>query len=265
VDVAKKFMGQISGALGHCHHKNIIHRDMKPENILVNVENPDDMYVKVVDFGLSVGVRRKSELLVTQCGSMPFASPQIMKQEPYNGFAADIWASGVVLMEMMCGVNAFIRIFHWREIPHVLNCGAYAEKICEFFSVSNAEKARERMRRDFLYEYAKADARGCDKFLDLLLGQMLVVVSEDRCTIKQIGVAPWLEKFIVAFDAPMIPAQKELYRMAVKFDHRGPGLPPLKEAVGDSPSDPSIDDSNSHTSECTYSEPGKFSPELLSC
>merc|ERR1712126_83654 len=161
---------------GFCHYIDVVHRDLKPENILVNCEDSDDYHVKIVDFGLSVAVRKKGTLLDAQCGSMPFASPQIMWGVPYDGFASDIWAAGVVLCEMMFGINMFTHLFKWEGVPSVDDCRQNVTQICEFFGVDNKENARDTIMTDFLAEYSKENPRQANLLLDLLLDKMLVPV-----------------------------------------------------------------------------------------
>lgn len=81
---------QVFLGLEHCHSLNIIHRDIKAANLLVDLDGT----VRIADFGLSV-----DKPLMGKCGfvgSVPYMSPEMVKGE-YYGFETDIWSFGVVI------------------------------------------------------------------------------------------------------------------------------------------------------------------------
>ena len=91
-------MTQVCDALGFAHAAKIIHRDVKPENILIE---PDGT-VKVVDFGIA---RLTSAVTVTQnklVGTPEYMSPEQAKGEPVQA-ASDVYALGIVLYELLTG------------------------------------------------------------------------------------------------------------------------------------------------------------------
>ncbi|OHT12361.1 CAMK family protein kinase [Tritrichomonas foetus] len=95
---ARNVFQQILNALTFCHSKDIAHRDLKPSNILVT-KFPN---IKLSDFGLS-GIMGSENLMSTQCGTIMFAAPECFAGHNYNGVAADIWSSGVLLYTMLTG------------------------------------------------------------------------------------------------------------------------------------------------------------------
>lgn len=97
-----KIFTQIISGLDYIHKKGIAHRDMKPENVLL------DYYknVKIVDFGLS-NLYKSGELLKTSCGSLCYAAPEMIIGTRYDGCKADIWSCGVILYTMVCGYFPF--------------------------------------------------------------------------------------------------------------------------------------------------------------
>jgi serine/threonine protein kinase len=99
---ACKIFSQIISGLEYIHKKGIAHRDMKPENILL------DYYknVKIVDFGLS-NLYKSGEMLKTSCGSLCYAAPEMILGARYDGCRADIWSCGVILYTMVCGYFPF--------------------------------------------------------------------------------------------------------------------------------------------------------------
>ena len=80
----------ITQALVLCDKKNIIHRDIKPDNIMVS-ENGD---YKLVDFGIARNMERTSQAS-TKAGSYPYMAPEVQMHQPY-GKSVDIYSLGVV-------------------------------------------------------------------------------------------------------------------------------------------------------------------------
>ena len=93
---------------------SVCHRDIKPENILVN----DKDQIKIVDLGLSMKVT-SVEPLQDFCGSPGFFAPELIMKDGYNGFAADAWSIGCVMMEMILGHDFFTN--KW-----MVNCALYS-------------------------------------------------------------------------------------------------------------------------------------------
>lgn len=101
---SRKIFQQIILGLEHCHNHNIIHRDLKPENILMDKKNNR---IKISDFGLSTIVTNKNDLLNTPCGTYNYWSPEVIKQQGYNGESVDIWAATVILYNCVTGSFPF--------------------------------------------------------------------------------------------------------------------------------------------------------------
>jgi len=99
-DEARVMFGQISKAVHYCHGKNVVHRDLKLENILLD----DKKNVKIVDFGLSDFVAN-SENLKTDAGTEAYLAPEVLSGNciGHDVFKLDVWALGVILYIMVCG------------------------------------------------------------------------------------------------------------------------------------------------------------------
>lgn len=97
------YIVRVCDALAYAHHHNVIHRDVKPANIMVTKEG----VVKVVDFGIA----RLTDMSMTQpnmmIGSRAYMSPQLYKGERADA-RSDIWAIGVTLYELLAYRRPFI-------------------------------------------------------------------------------------------------------------------------------------------------------------
>ncbi|CAM9352841.1 unnamed protein product, partial [Hapterophycus canaliculatus] len=93
---------QLMSALDHVHGKNIVHRDLKPANLLVT----QDMQVRLADFGFAKMLEQEGGTMTGLCGTKPYLAPEQVNNLPY-GTAADMWAAGVVVYELLMGVTAF--------------------------------------------------------------------------------------------------------------------------------------------------------------
>lgn len=97
------FMTQILRAVQHAHDKGIVHRDIKPQNIIL-LPNGN---LKVTDFGIARFSRSDTKTLTEQAiGSVHYISPEQAKGE-YTDEKADIYSIGVVLYEMLSGKVPF--------------------------------------------------------------------------------------------------------------------------------------------------------------
>jgi len=97
--VAKFFAAEIILAFEYMHAQNIIYRDLKPENLLIDHEG----HVKITDFGFA---KRVEDRTWTLCGTPDYIAPEII-QSRGHGKAADWWALGILIFEMLAGYPPF--------------------------------------------------------------------------------------------------------------------------------------------------------------
>ncbi|KAK6197870.1 uncharacterized protein RJT21DRAFT_122679 [Scheffersomyces amazonensis] len=155
---ARKFARGIGSALDYCHRNNVVHRDLKIENIMIN-EKGD---IKIIDFGLSNLYSPKS-LLKTYCGSLYFAAPELLSAKPYTGPEVDIWSFGVVLYVLVCG-----------KVP---------------FDDQSVSVLHEKIKKGNV-EYPDFLSRECIS----LLSRMLVVDPTKRASLFEVLQHPWMNK-----------------------------------------------------------------------
>jgi eukaryotic-like serine/threonine-protein kinase len=93
---ALHFLGQILSALAFAHQKSVIHRDIRPSNILITKENQ----VKITDFGTSALLQDRA-FATTRIGSPPYMAPEQFEGKAV--FASDIYSVGCLFYEMMSG------------------------------------------------------------------------------------------------------------------------------------------------------------------
>ncbi|KAH0688574.1 hypothetical protein KY289_015932 [Solanum tuberosum] len=94
----------ILSALHYCHQNGVTHRDIKPQNILLDQNNN----LKISDFGLSaLPEQLKNDLLHTACGTPGYTAPEVAYRKGYNGEKVDSWSCGVILFAFLSGYLPF--------------------------------------------------------------------------------------------------------------------------------------------------------------
>ncbi|XP_046695704.1 MAP/microtubule affinity-regulating kinase 4 isoform X2 [Silurus meridionalis] len=155
VEARAKFR-QIVSAVHYCHQKNIVHRDLKAENLLLDA----DSNIKIADFGFSNEFTLGNKL-DTFCGSPPYAAPELFQGKKYDGPEVDIWSLGVILYTLVSG-----------SLP---------------FDGQNLKELRERVLRGKYRVpfYMSTDCEG-------ILRRFLVLNPSKRCTLEQVMKDKWM-------------------------------------------------------------------------
>ncbi|OIP38243.1 MAG: hypothetical protein AUK47_12255 [Deltaproteobacteria bacterium CG2_30_63_29] len=102
---------QTLAALQAAHEQGITHRDLKPDNIMLTTVGNDDLFVKVLDFGLAQLASGDGEDLVITAAGEVFGTPLYMSPEQATGeeitYATDIYSLGCILYELLTGKPPF--------------------------------------------------------------------------------------------------------------------------------------------------------------
>eukprot|EP00924_Labyrinthula_sp_SR-Ha-C_P004553 maker-scaffold_1-snap-gene-4.22-mRNA-1 protein AED:0.00 eAED:0.00 QI:53/1/0.75/1/1/1/4/303/911 len=96
---AKFYTSNVVSALVYLHKRQIVYRDLKPENLLID----RDGYIRIVDFGFAKRVTTKT---FTLCGTPEYLSPETIQNTGHNR-AADYWSLGILVYEMVAGFSPF--------------------------------------------------------------------------------------------------------------------------------------------------------------
>ncbi|TYZ58940.1 hypothetical protein PybrP1_010795 [[Pythium] brassicae (nom. inval.)] len=155
---------QLLSALQYCHDRNVYHRDLKLENVLIT----RDARVKLIDFGLSE-VAAPGQALTTICGTPLYCSPEVLflhstaRRKGFFGGPADVWSVGVLMFALLTG--------------------------CAPFDDSNFTVLREEIYRNAIaYPASMSDqAKG-------LLKSLLIFDAHLRPTVKDILAYGWFQQ-----------------------------------------------------------------------
>ncbi|KAL7950610.1 hypothetical protein V8C42DRAFT_307030 [Trichoderma barbatum] len=185
-DDSRTIAQQLLSALAYLHRNNITHRDVKPDNILINTLQPLD--VKLTDFGLSKMVDTEQTFLRTFCGTLLYCAPEVYTEyaeyddngirsrgkkarrvpgQRYN-HAVDIWSLGGVLFYSMTG-----------QPPYPVKSGiSYSELL---------HKIMTTMLDIRPLDHHQISESGID-----FLCRMLQRRPENRATVEELDDHPWI-------------------------------------------------------------------------
>ena len=154
---AKIIFKQIILGLKYMHKNNIVHRDIKLDNLLLDLTNT----IKICDFGVSKILSSPNELMQDHCGTPAYIAPEVFEDLGYYGYGCDIWSLGVTLYYMLEGEQPF-----------------------------KGQTIEELKRNVFSKNYKKIDF--ISKEGDDLLDKMLTINPDERITLDEIMKHKWI-------------------------------------------------------------------------
>ena len=111
----QKIAKQLVQALYYLHSNRVIHRDMKPQNILVGAHGR----VKLCDFGFARAMSSNTVVLTSIKGTPLYMAPELVKEQPYD-LTVDLWSLGVILYELLVGQPPFYTNSIYSLINHIV-------------------------------------------------------------------------------------------------------------------------------------------------
>ncbi|KAK6285883.1 hypothetical protein POUND7_012062 [Theobroma cacao] len=103
-EVARHFMRQLAAGLQVLQEKHLIHRDLKPQNLLLSTKGATP-HLKIGDFGFARSLTPQ-DLADTLCGSPLYMAPEIIQNQKYDA-KADLWSVGAILFQLVTGKPPF--------------------------------------------------------------------------------------------------------------------------------------------------------------
>ena len=163
---AWRFVRDVSGGLAYLHEKDIVHRDIKPDNVLIG----EDGTFLITDFGVSLKMRstlrRNSTRQMQQgemAGTIGYMGPELFGKKPEAVKATDIWALGATLYELLSGELPFmgqggVMQLHGAETPEIPE--GYGNDLQGVLEACMARDPWARPTAEQLHSYAEAKLRG---------------------------------------------------------------------------------------------------------
>lgn len=148
------FMFQLLRGLSYCHERRILHRDLKPQNLLISEQGE----LKLADFGLARAKSIPSHTYSNEVVTLWYRPPDVLLGSRNYSTSLDIWGVGCIFIEMICGAPAFLgvkdpadqleKIFKVLGTPHSTYWEEY-QSISAFNNLRNSFYQAQQLSRCF--------------------------------------------------------------------------------------------------------------------
>lgn len=152
-DILAAMAYQILWGLSYLKHERRLHRDIKPQNILLNSEGE----VKLTDFGISKELDDTVGQVMSFVGTFKYMSPERVETQPY-GFSSDIWSLGLSLIECATGEYPYAESSTYIDMVQTiletpaprLSAGEFSEDFCGFITECMQKAPERRLESEIL-------------------------------------------------------------------------------------------------------------------
>ncbi len=138
---ARFYLCEIALALEYLHSLNIVYRDLKTENIMLDAEG----HIKLIDFGLSKMLGSDEQLTMTFCGTVEYMAPEVVMRAPGHGLTADWWSFGVFAFDLLTGRSPFHSVKGKKETKERILRGKFS--VPAFLTHEACDLIRRLLRR----------------------------------------------------------------------------------------------------------------------
>lgn len=111
-------MNQLSSGLSAMRQLNLVHRDLKPQNLLLTSRDCNKAVLKIGDFGFARYIHPQGGMAETLCGSPLYMAPEILMMNKYDA-KADLWSVGAIMFEMLAGRPPFLGSNHLELLRNI--------------------------------------------------------------------------------------------------------------------------------------------------
>lgn len=107
-ELTKLYFCQLIEGIEFLHENKIIHRDIKPGNLLLKKSEDGEMILKLADFGVSHEMENDDDSLRQTAGTAIFSAPEMLTGEKFHGKPVDVWACGITLYMFVYGHPPYV-------------------------------------------------------------------------------------------------------------------------------------------------------------
>ncbi|KAI0367000.1 kinase-like protein [Pilatotrama ljubarskyi] len=221
------FVYQVLRGMKYVHSASVVHRDLKPGNLLVNA----DCELKICDFGLSRGFNSAPDenptIMTEYVATRWYRAPEIMLVYKAYNTAIDVWSIGCIMAELMMGRPLFKGKDYVDQLNKILDVlgspdDAVISRIASPKAQAYIRSLPFKKRVPFEKLIPTADAQAVD-----LLTKLLQFDPAERITVAEALEHPWLSAYHDVSDEPECPTKFERWKEIEKLET----LPQFREAI----------------------------------